>query len=223
MKSGIYIIKNNTTQQVYVGQSSSLKARWTNHRNKLKTNKHPNLHLQFSWNKHGESCFEWILLQEISNLNFLTSYEQSYLDYYRTLPGGVYNQKGPVDSPNKGRVTSDETKKKISLALKGEKHPLFGIFGKNHPLFGRHLTENTKRLLREANIGSIHSEERKQKNKLALKYRMKMVERINCKTGLVKEYESVLCASKDGFDRSNIVWCCNGKGKTHKGYFWQFI
>ena len=34
------------------------------------------------------------------------------------------------------------------------------------------------------------------------------------------EYESMGQAQKDGFNEAHIWSCCNGRRKTHKGYFW---
>ena len=32
-----------------------------------------------------------------------------------------------------------------------------------------------------------------------------------------------MSAKKSGFDPSNIVKCCKGKAKTHKGYIWRYV
>ena len=53
----------------------------------------------------------------------------------------------------KGKHHSLETKKKMSAAQKGEKHPLYG----------KHLSEETKRKISEAQKGKILSEETKRK------------------------------------------------------------
>ena len=81
-----------------------------------------------------------------------------------------------------GTHYSEETKKKLSEAKLGEKHPFFGkhhspeskkniakaMFGNTHAL-GNHLSEETKRKMSEAHLGNKnslghhHSEETKQK------------------------------------------------------------
>ena len=52
--SGIYCIENLITGKVYIGQADHIKRRWQNHKRTLKNNKHKNIHLQNSWNKHGK-------------------------------------------------------------------------------------------------------------------------------------------------------------------------
>ena len=39
---------------------------------------------------------------------------------------------------------------------------------------------------------------------------------------LVRIWESVTECGRNGYERSNITACCNGKRKTHKGYRWSF-
>ena len=40
---------------------------------------------------------------------------------------------------------------------------------------------------------------------------------------LVMTFPSANEASRNGFDHSHIVDCCNGKRKTHKGFTWKYI
>lgn len=61
----------------------------------------------------------------------------------------MYGRRGK-DSPNFGKKRSEESRKRMSEAQKGEKHPLFGKRGKDNPNFGRHHSEETKLKLREA-------------------------------------------------------------------------
>ena len=44
----------------------------------------------------------------------------------------------------------------------------------------------------------------------------------NIKTGDQIEFYSASEASRNGFNRSNISLCCNGKLKTHKKHTWKF-
>lgn len=39
---------------------------------------------------------------------------------------------------------------------------------------------------------------------------------------IVKEWESIAEASKNGYDRSTIGKCCRGVFDTHKGYIWKY-
>ena len=40
---------------------------------------------------------------------------------------------------------------------------------------------------------------------------------------LVMVFPSAGEAGRNGFDKSHISACCNGKKKTHKGYIWKYI
>ena len=88
-------------------------------------------------------------------------------------------------SPNKGKKTSDETKKKISDELTGrfvgEKHPMWGkhhtsnskqktsdklkgmFAGDKHPMWGKHHTSNSKQKIAEASKGRKHTDYSKKK------------------------------------------------------------
>ena len=40
---------------------------------------------------------------------------------------------------------------------------------------------------------------------------------------LVMEFQSTREAGRQGFCKSSVVSCCNGKRKTHKGYTWKYL
>lgn len=43
------------------------------------------------------------------------------------------------------------------------------------------------------------------------------------KTGeLVREWDSINEAGRNGFDIGNVCVCCNGKRQSHKGYIWKY-
>jgi hypothetical protein len=53
--------------------------RWAKHRSDLRRNLHPNGYLQRSWNKYGESVFEFSVLEEVA-IQQLEQKEQEWLD-----------------------------------------------------------------------------------------------------------------------------------------------
>src|SRR6267154_1608131 len=151
--SGIYEIVNKVNGKKYYGSSSNIKKRFSTHISELNKNKHPNHHLQYSWNKYGKDNFCFNIVEEIDVDNILIK-EQQYLDCCKENPKLFYNMGYFVESPRKerslsdetkeklrqfnlGRKLSNETKQKISISLKGkfagEKNPMYGkSFSKEH-------------------------------------------------------------------------------------------
>jgi len=62
--SGIYAIYCIPSDRIYIGQSTSINRRWTEHKTHLNNNKHINPVLQASWNKYGSSLFSFFVLEE---------------------------------------------------------------------------------------------------------------------------------------------------------------
>lgn len=80
MNTGVYLIKNKVNNKFYVGSSAkSIKERFWQHRTFLRMNKHGNIHLQRSWNKHGENSFDFIPLEYCSS-GICIEREQYYID-----------------------------------------------------------------------------------------------------------------------------------------------
>lgn len=78
-KSGIYCIVNTDNQKKYVGSNKNLYQRLMKHRTYLRKNIHENKKLQNSWNKHGEDCFQYFILEFCSEEQLLER-EQFYID-----------------------------------------------------------------------------------------------------------------------------------------------
>lgn len=155
MDSGIYIWKNKVTGRVLVGQTTNFVNRKRTYLSRLKNGKHNNCHFQRSWDKHGAENFEFNIVQHVEHdpqliLKYvLTAYEKVFLDYYRKLPAGVYNQKDPEDSNAVGVKRSEETSRKISALKSGEKHHQYG----------KPRTEEVKIKIREAMLKRVNPPE----------------------------------------------------------------
>lgn len=79
--NGIYYIRNIITGQLYIGQTSRLDERESEHFSKLRRNCHFNNHLQNSYNKYGEDAFEFKIIERCSP-ECLGKYEKAYVDMY---------------------------------------------------------------------------------------------------------------------------------------------
>ncbi len=109
--SGIYGIENIKTEQVYIGKSIDIYSRWHTHKSGLRRNKHPNRHLQSSYNKYGCQYFEYIILERCSEKEIHMK-EQRWIDSFPNL----YNQDRMVldhtgvNNPNFGNRYSKTVK-----------------------------------------------------------------------------------------------------------------
>lgn len=115
-QSGIYAIVNKVNGKRYVGSTANFRTRKINHWSDLRCDRHPNNHLQAAWNKYGEKCFAFIILEHVLS-GLLLDVEQKYLD----ANGDGYNQAKSALSPMKGRTFSKESIKKLSAFQKGRK------------------------------------------------------------------------------------------------------
>jgi len=51
---------------------------------------------------------------------------------------------------------------------------------------------------------------------------IKSVNQLTIDGDLIKTWEAITYAEKDGFQRANIIKCCKGHRKSHKGYMWSY-
>lgn len=143
MSSGIYKIVNNLNGKFYVGSSTNLHKRESDHFSGLRRGNHPNLYLQRSYNTYGEENFTFCIL-ETCEIVYLLEREQHYIDtlnpeynisrvagntlgykhtketleHLRSIKVGI-----PLSEKHKasltGRTFSDEHKANLSSALAG--------------------------------------------------------------------------------------------------------
>lgn len=115
---GVYAIKNTANSKVYIGSSISINERWREHKRDLKSNKHHSQHLQKAWNKYGEDCFEFNILEECNREETLIR-EQYYLDKFQSFNKNKgYNIAKNSSAPMMGRKFSEETLAKLSEGVK---------------------------------------------------------------------------------------------------------
>jgi group I intron endonuclease len=118
---GIYAITNILTDTVYYGQSISMKQRINKHLSELHRNKHRNTYLQNSWNKYGKDAFVFTPIQIIEDKSIdLTLIEKKYKNSAYSLGLKLFN----IREPEQCAPLPLETRKKISLALIGNKYAL---------------------------------------------------------------------------------------------------
>ena len=112
---GVYCIYNKINCKRYIGSTLDLPDRKLHHFSLLKHDRHPNPHLQGSFNKYGIKAFEFAVLVYCAEPE-LQKLEKYYIDRFAT----VDRNKGYNIKPDPYRCKhAEETKRKISMSLKG--------------------------------------------------------------------------------------------------------
>ena len=119
-------------------------------------------------NSDGERRLVNISAAELKALNMYYHRPASELIFLTTREHNPLHHKG--NKYSLGKHFSEETKKKLSEANKGEKNPMYGKhFSEEHKKKlseankGRHHSEESKKKMSEAHKGKHHSEESKKK------------------------------------------------------------
>lgn len=149
MASGIYAITNETSGKKYVGASKDIHKRWIFHKWQLNKGLHPVKELQNDWDKKNN--FDFCIIEECAvedlderEIYWIGKLNTREVGYNTTIGGrGIVglertsehcqhiseSLKGRVSSM-KGRKFTEEHRKKIALALTGNKNT--GCGAKNH-------------------------------------------------------------------------------------------
>lgn len=208
---GVYKITNLFNNKIYFGSSRDMEHRLKTHKKNLEGNKHPNYHLQDSWNKYGEENFKFEVYSVIENED-INKVEENLIEKHRT-----YNRNLGY---NLIRNTADMSKmsgKRIEVVnLKTNESEIFNslkeierIKGINPPTVNRRLKTKTYKgdivfKLPEENIEDY--------KKVILKKdlerkspKINQIYLINEQKELVKVFHSIpKCAEYLNIDKENI-------------------
>lgn len=102
---GIYAIRGKYNDFHLVGQTQQpINERWSQHRQKLRKNKHDNPYLQNSFNKHGEHEFVFVFIEECSDPTQIDNRERFWINQLQSMKthngwnlreGGAYGLYSP--------------------------------------------------------------------------------------------------------------------------------
>ncbi len=182
-QTGIYVIINRDTGKAYIGSTSqSFRKRWNTHKSDLRKGKHHSPRLQNAWNKYTEFRFEFKILEVVPkeewvDNKYLLDIEQIYLDTYQpeynickianSLLGTKRSEEArlKMSVAQKGRVQSEDTKKRRSETLKniGHKPSVECTYKATQTRLGVPRSEETKAKLRQSNLGKTLSKESRDK------------------------------------------------------------
>lgn len=216
----IYKISNNFNTQAYVGQTwSLLSKRFKEH---SRSNGAPKLHNSIV--KHGPSEFKIELLWE----GECTQAELDAKEFYFIMELGTMSPNGyNLKEGGSGGKLSDESRLKMSNSRKGKPHSIETKFKMaisahgNTNSFGRVLSEETRRLIGDGNLGEKSYWHGKSGGNHPAS---KKVEQWS-KDGkqFIRTYASITEASNDlGADPSSLSACCRGKRKTCMSFAWIY-
>ena len=142
MVAGIYRLFCTVSGKSYVGQSVNVARRVEGHFKGLHEDRHPNTHLQRSFNLHGHDAFSCEIL-EYCDKEMLAEREQYWIDHYGFE--NLYNM-CPAAGSSAGLKHSDEARRNMSEAHKGKTH-----------------SEKTCQRIGEAHKGKKYSDETRQR------------------------------------------------------------
>lgn len=137
--NGIYKILNTVNNKFYIGSSTNIEHRWRVHRSYLKNKQHPNIYLQYAWDKYGPECFEFSIVKELEGDP--RQEEQRIILETKCYDREIgYNLSISTFAPMEGKKHSAESIVKMSEVKKGKKN---SFYGKKH-------TEETKQRISKA-------------------------------------------------------------------------
>ena len=130
MKNVIYKIRNVVNGKFYVGSTVDSRVRFQTHRRNLKKGKHQSPHMQAAWNKYGEDCFKFEVIEIVECSENLLIAEQKWLDEHAGKPH-CYNWATDASAPMRGKKHTDDTLIKLKSAAqkvpKGEYSNLYNV------------------------------------------------------------------------------------------------
>lgn len=172
MKNVIYKIRNVVNDKFYVGSTVDSRKRFWAHRKALRLGNHDCLHLQRAWDKYGEDCFKFEIVEHLNAKEELYPAEQKWLDEYFGKPN-CYNVSAHADSPM--RDASPEIRAKLAEKTKAwlerDGHPRKGYkctpeeialsserrkgkhAGPDHYRYGKTVSEETRKKIGDTQRG----------------------------------------------------------------------
>jgi len=93
MNSGIYMIRHRDSGKTYIGRSTNVASRWSQHKSCASTNKRDNNPIYNALRKYGHDAFEWKLLTTAPD-RLLPLLEAQFIVDWGTLSPNGYNVGG---------------------------------------------------------------------------------------------------------------------------------
>ena len=171
MKNVIYKIRNVINDKFYVGSTVDSRKRFWAHRKALRLGTHDCIHLQRAWNKYGEDCFKFEIVEQLTTREELYPTEQKWLNEHFGN-NYCYNVAAHADAPM--RDASSELRahqaEKTKAWIEANGHPRQGMAhapesielmrennrapkGENHYRYGKTVSEEIRKKIGDAQRG----------------------------------------------------------------------
>lgn len=162
--------------------------------------------------------------------------KEEHYAYHHDSRSEMMKKRSGINSPNFGKKFTEEHRRKIGDAHRGEKNPNYGktpseetrrkLSDANKRRYAAMTDEEKKKMtdrMRGENnpcYGKPRSEETKRKISIA---RSIPIYQYSLDNQFIKEWESCMAVKRGlGFDNGHIAECCKGKLKTSHGHKWKF-
>lgn len=172
MKNVIYKIRNVVNDKFYVGSTVDSRKRFWAHRKALRLGNHDCIYLQRAWDKYGEDCFKFEIVEQLNAKEELYPAEQKWLDEHFGKDY-CYNVAAHADAPM--RDASPEMRahqaQKTKEWLERDGHPRQGhkctpeeiahmserrkgkAAGESHYRYGKTVSEETRKKIGDTQRG----------------------------------------------------------------------
>jgi group I intron endonuclease len=144
MKNVIYKIRNVVNQHYYVGSTVDSRKRFWEHRKDLRLGRHVCIRLQRAWDKYGEDCFKFEIVEQLEDRSALYPAEQKWLDEHYGAEY-CYNTSANADSPM--RDASPEMRAHLAAKTKA------WLERDGHPRQGAEWSEEKRDEIRQSRKG----------------------------------------------------------------------
>lgn len=224
-KSGVYQIRNKITGKVYVGSSATLGLRRNQHFSDLRHNRHPNKHLQRSFNKRGESNYVFEVL-ELCPEDMRIEREQYWIDALDATKKG-YNLSEIADKPQP-QIGKDNFKASSVILLETKEvwdtvREAAEAAGVDRNTVGNCCNKSNKTCV--SGHWMYYDEYLKTPEDKIQEY---LSNKINRKSVICLETLEIykgICEASDALEirRGNILNCCEHRRRTVSGYHFMYM
>ena len=238
--SGIYCITNKINNKKYVGQTYSIKNRWSRHKRELNNNRHHNSHLQSAWNKYGENNFDFSIL-ELCEIIELNDKEKYWIEKLNTFNEGYNLTSGDIGC--RGYVHTEEELQKMRNAHNPK--PIYQLdeelkiikewescsqASKVLGLYNQAIENCCKKINHVKSVGGFIWIYKEDYNNIDKDYYLiknismsKRIGQFDSNLKLIKAWESIYELDKTSDSGPMVSSVCNHKRNSYKGFIWAFI